>query len=325
MIIKKIMNLIKKTLLIFCVILISFFTIISLTEFLLKSQFGLGKPLVYESHNLWGYSPRENSKYLRFKEKFEITINDVGLRSKNNWNDNRKKILFLGDSVTYGGSYLNDDQTFPLLVCKKLSDFDCFNGGVNGYGILNMVARSKYDKRISDAEVFVFTFINDDFNRGLNKSDTAHFILRDPPKFFPATWEILNFIASKINPKFWFGKKELSKKDTKKIFEEISLSRKFALEIFISEIQRLISLNKIVLLVHSPSINEVREVDLLNNEIIDKIEKKFSNNFLLLEKEFLSIEEIKLNKIFRDNVHYNLDGHKFVSKAILKKLKSILE
>ena len=88
---KKIMNLIKKTLLIFCVILISFFTIISLTEFLLKSQFGLGKPLVYESHNLWGYSPRENSKYLRFKEKFEITINDVGLRSKNNWNDNRKK------------------------------------------------------------------------------------------------------------------------------------------------------------------------------------------------------------------------------------------
>ena len=57
MIIKKIMNLIKKTLLIFCVILISFFTIISLTEFLLKSQFGLGKPLVYESHNLWGYSP----------------------------------------------------------------------------------------------------------------------------------------------------------------------------------------------------------------------------------------------------------------------------
>ena len=29
--------------------------------------------------------------------------------------------------------------------------------------------------------------------------------------------------------------------------------------------------------------------------------------------EFLSIEETKLNKLFRDDVHYNLDGHKFVS------------
>ena len=63
-------------------------------------------------------------------------------------------------------SYLNDNQTFPLLICEELANYDCFNGGVNGYGILNMVARSKYDKRISNAEVVVFTFITQDFNRG---------------------------------------------------------------------------------------------------------------------------------------------------------------
>lgn len=318
------MSSIKKIITIFFFILISFVLIISLTEYLLKSQLGLGKPVVYVPHNLWGYSPKANSKYERFKEKYEITINNVGLRSKNNWDKSRKKILFLGDSVTYGGSYLNDNQTFPLLICEELANYDCFNGGVNGYGILNMVARSKYDKRISNAEVVVFTFITQDFNRGLNKSDTAHFILRDPPKYFPAIWEILNFVAAKIEPKFWFGKKEINKKDNKKVLEEISITRKFALEIFISEIERLISLKKIVLLVHSPSIDEVKNISLLDNEILNEIELNFPNNLVFLGKKISTVEKSELDKLFKDNVHYDYNGHKFVAKLIAKKLKNLL-
>ena len=314
---KKILASLITSFIIFTVIIFSF-------EGLLKYYLGLGKPVVYEPHNLWGYSPKSNSKYTRFKEKYEITINDVGLRSKANWNQQSKKILFLGDSVTYGGSYLNDEQTFSHQVCKKLANYYCFNGGVNGYGILNMVARSKHDKRIASADVVVFTFITADFDRGLNKSDTAHFVLREPPKFLPAIWEILNFIAAKIQPKFWFGKKNIDKKDTKKKLEEIYVTRQFALDIFISEIERLISLNKVVLLVYSPSIGEIKNINKPDNNIVDKLVSKFPNNLIILKSNFELVAESDLYRLFRDNVHYDYLGHKFISEIISEKLGLLL-
>ena len=52
-----------------------------------------------------------------------VTINNAGLRSLNSWNNNRKKIVFLGDSVTYGGSYIDDRDIFSHQVCLKLKDF----------------------------------------------------------------------------------------------------------------------------------------------------------------------------------------------------------
>ena len=84
-------------------------------DLIAKKSFGLGEPVVYDSHPLWGYSPRKSKIYSRFDGN-KITINEVGLRSTNKWIKNGKNILFLGDSVTYGGSYINDDQTFSFLA-----------------------------------------------------------------------------------------------------------------------------------------------------------------------------------------------------------------
>ena len=35
-------------------------------------------------------------------------------------NDNEKVILFFGDSVVYGGSYVDDNDIFSFNFCKKL-------------------------------------------------------------------------------------------------------------------------------------------------------------------------------------------------------------
>ena len=72
--------------------------------------------MIYYSNIFYGYSPKENQKKSRLK-KVSVSINDVGLRSIYNWkNNSKKKIIFIGDSVTYGGSFLDDRQIFSHIV-----------------------------------------------------------------------------------------------------------------------------------------------------------------------------------------------------------------
>ena len=81
-----------------------------LTEIYLK-YIGLGDPIIYDSNFVYGYAPRANQKN-RLKNS-TVTINDVGLRAIYNWKKIMiKKKLFFGDSVTYGGSYIDDKETF---------------------------------------------------------------------------------------------------------------------------------------------------------------------------------------------------------------------
>ena len=49
-----------------------------------KKYLGLGEPIVYDAHALWGYSPRENRRYTRFGGDI-VTINDVGVRGLQRW------------------------------------------------------------------------------------------------------------------------------------------------------------------------------------------------------------------------------------------------
>ena len=46
------------------------------------------------------------------------------MRSSENWdhkkNEESFNILFFGDSVTYGGSVVNNNEIFSEIICKKL-------------------------------------------------------------------------------------------------------------------------------------------------------------------------------------------------------------
>jgi hypothetical protein len=282
-----------------------------------KRVLNLGEPIVYDSHDLWGYTPRENRIYKRFNGNI-VTINNIGARSLKNWNDNGNNVIFIGDSITYGGSYINDDQTFASLSCLKIQNWTCHNVGVNGYGILNMVARSRYDKRISTAPLRVFTFISSDFDRGLSDSNTAHFILREPPRLLSGLWEIINFVAARatITPKKWFGKKP-DIKDINLLEDAKILKRKFALDILVMELQRLEQNGLKFILVHSPTINELQNPKLIeDNLIITELSKSYNDRFIFLSDALLDHYEKNDELIFKDNAHYEENGHLLVSKYL---------
>jgi hypothetical protein len=294
-----------------------------LGDFVAKKYLGLGEPIVYDSHALWGYSPRENRRYTRFDGDI-VNINDIGVRGEQEWRADDANILFLGDSVTYGGSYIDDSQTFASLICASISNWSCHNAGVNAYGILNMVARSRYDMRINDAPIRVFTFISGDFDRGLQNSNTAHFILRDAPKYFSGMWEIMNFVASSVSPKQWFGKQ--SDIQNPAILNQAKLiNRKFALDVFIDELDRLKSLEHAFLIVHSPSLKEIEDPNLIiNNFVLSTLNEFFPDNYLSLADPIRLRFADDRHLIYKDNVHFKELGHQIVSDTITPILSNLV-
>ena len=297
--------------------------LVFIADIVARKYLGLGEPIVYDSHVLWGYSPRENRQYRRFDGDI-VTINNVGVRGREDWREDGANILFLGDSVTYGGSYVDDSQTFSSLACANVPNWSCQNAGVNAYGILNMVARSRYDSRINDAPIRIFTFISGDFDRGLQKADTAHFILRDTPNHFSGLWEIMNFTASMVNPKEWFGKQS-DIKDAEVLREAQLVNRQFALDIFLNELERLNSLGHSFLIVHSPSIQEVEDQNLIdNNFVLSTLSSSFPENYVSLVDPIRLRLENDRNVIYKDDVHYEALGHRIVSETITPFISSLI-
>tara|TARA_B100000579_G_C22804992_1_gene842002 strand:+ start:377 stop:1327 length:951 start_codon:yes stop_codon:yes gene_type:complete len=280
-----------------------------LTELYLK-KIGLGDPITYEADFVYGYAPKAKQVKVRFKNS-KVTINDKGLRSIEDWKNNpKKKILFLGDSVTYGGSYIDDKETFSYLVCKELGNdkFSCGNAGVNAYGIFNIVYRSRYDERIQEAEIIIFNLIPDDFYRGLQNSETAHFYLNDKKFPFPAIVEAINFVSVKYDINKYISKFSTSE-NTKNKNNLISES----IDLFVSEVDRLERINKKVLLLFSPNIYE-------NGKISDETKYIYKRLIKKTNKKIIYLKNFLTNKHLIDSVHYNKLGHELVAQKIVEEL-----
>ena len=170
-------------------------------EFLLRI-YGLGDPIIYKTNLSYRYAPSPNQSVIRLN-KSKITINDKSLRATQRWDSkNLNKILFLGDSVTYGGSYIDDKEIFSELVCHNLNQLNkkqylCGNAGVNAYGVDNIKNRILYGE-VQDSAWIVVTLIEADGFRSLQDVMAIPAFL-DKPKFFPAIQEICLHFAWKLN------------------------------------------------------------------------------------------------------------------------------
>ena len=277
----------------------------TITEIYLK-YLGLGDPIRYDSNYIYGYAPKENQIKQRLKGA-KISINELGLRTSKSWkNNNKKKIIFFGDSITYGGSYIDDSETFSNIVCEKLKKYMCGNAGVNAYSIINMVMRSKYDKRINNADIYIFTVAPGDFYREYAGSNTAHFYLNNNNFFLPATTEAISYIATKYDINNF-----ISKKDDTKIYNNKKELIDHSIELLNDELNRLKNLNKEVKIIYTVEKKDKKSEKKINKYILNELLKLNLNNFYSLEKT------LNNDKYFYDNIHYNREGHKVVAEKII--------
>lgn len=160
--------------------------LLALAEGVLRTQ-GFGHALLYIADPMVGYYPQPNVALARYGGL--VRTNEWGMRSPSA--PRRKprgafRILMLGDSTLYGGSYVDQDDLYSTRVRKQLNDLG-FPGpvevlamGCNGWGPFH---ERGYLKAFGtfDADLTLVHLPIDDINRPLYGLMSVPFFAADAP------------------------------------------------------------------------------------------------------------------------------------------------
>ena len=122
-----------------------------------------------------------------------VSHNSIGFRGSREFDlfPQRKRILSIGDSFTYGLG-VNDDETFSAYL-EQIIDAEVINAGVNGYGIDQSLLMWEHNGKQFNPGTVILGYFVDDFFRNLNSirygakpyftfdKDKQDFLLRGVP------------------------------------------------------------------------------------------------------------------------------------------------
>ena len=179
----------------FTYILIIPFLIFFLLEFLLNIYFNSTKipndnrfqfrymmysegKLFEKYDNFFKYHPNLNKRYLQFyfhQGKFKkiwdynFPTNNFGLVQSNNIYENKKSILFLGDSFTEG----QGAEPWIDKFGENFLDYQIINGGIIGTGFQQFEKIHDHIKNTYNVDKVVIIYIGSDLRRGIVLADTT--------------------------------------------------------------------------------------------------------------------------------------------------------
>jgi lysophospholipase L1-like esterase len=280
---------------------------------------GLGEPIVYRTNAAFRYAPASD-QHVNRRGGASVTVGPEGLRGTEDWSgpaDHR--VLFVGDSVTWGGTNIDDDKTFAGRTCAELEArlaqrFVCGNAGVNGYGTENMTARLRYDPELARADTVVVTLISVDPIRGTSDLASAHFFSRQPYGPMRGLWEVAAFGAFKIAGRLRWSA------DAYDPSFDIAIA-KDALRRLYAELRGLEQAGKSILLVFSPHKDEFYgDPDALDAAVRADLA---ASGFRLLDlTEPMRMEVAR--GVYFDNVHLNELGHSLYGAWIAEALSPLV-
>ncbi|OJV87841.1 MAG: hypothetical protein BGO43_15645 [Gammaproteobacteria bacterium 39-13] len=277
--------------------------------------FGLGKIVVYQSHPVYGYRPIPNQIVARNPQQI-IKINNLGLRAEEDWveGDFHRNILFLGDSVTYGGSYISNEELFSYQAVKDFTGYTAGNAGVNAWGINNVHALVK-EMEFLPAQIYVSVFPEGDFYRGLTRIGGQPFWTRKPNY---ALEELLQYIVYQIHlqktPAVNYA--ALEGKEKTKIIES-AVSHLKRLDIYLNQNER----NHLIYI--TPSRSQLLGLSDIDEAIRETLEK-YHVKVVYLRDHLADLPEDKIKALYHDEIHLTAAGHKMWAEVIKKDLQEII-
>jgi hypothetical protein len=288
-----------------------------LAELYLRS-IGLGDPILYYADFSFRYAPRPNQKHVG-QEGAAVTLDSKGLRGTKEWTAPADgKILFMGASVTWGGTYIDDRDLYSNVVCVDLKkafnrDFTCGNAGVNSYGVDNMAERIRY-KDFSDESAIVVTIVSFNAVRGLADIDSLPYFIVPPPGPFKALWEAATLQVWKLL--HWLRIVQYDRSHDLSVAER-SLSNLFAA---LRETHRP---GRKVLIVLMPMREQLdgREDNLTTR--VRAVVEASELNFLDLHRP-ISTAPNRDAMYYANSSHLKLPGHQFVGNLIANELGRLL-
>lgn len=132
--------------------------------------YGMANPVLYREDARFGYEPQPNQVSRRLG--VAVNINDLALRDEEktaSW-QGAKKILVVGDSVTFGGSRVRQCDLFTEVLERSLQSSNgapikVLNAGVNGYSVTQMLNRARVLIEQIKPDFLIVYVIEDDFHR----------------------------------------------------------------------------------------------------------------------------------------------------------------
>jgi len=202
--------------------------VVALAEFALRRA-GLGDPvLYYETVAPYRYAPRPNQTRLR-RHGARVSIDQYGLRGTDVWDrgDAVARILFVGDSVTYGGSYIDDTDLFSARTCTALRqrfgvDAVCGNAGVNAYGTDNMAGAIRF-RSPPGVDLYVVTLVARDCVRNQAALRTFPYFSARVPGPVPGLTEVALYLLDYWRSRLRFAPIEGQDQETTRAVASASL------------------------------------------------------------------------------------------------------
>ncbi len=289
-------------------------------------KLGLGKPILYKPDTLVGYRLKPNQSVIRMRNsKIKTDFEGFRISNKKLFDKDSSFIVFVGDSVTYGGSYIDNNNLFTSKYCDLILDQNirCLNNGINAWGIHNMSRFiSNYDLYSSRKPLkFILVILPGDEGRNLKAfSDTPFW--NKKPKQPSAFIEILKFVILKYfipslesnnkkisntvdlieNDKVWVQKKI--------VWDELKFAlrrSKYPVDVIITPPKRWFE-------------SKSFEREILNYEqFLDNLSKVYQ-----VKKTcnlYRSLKNNYKNSLYTDGVHLSKEGHELWAKKIFECIK----
>jgi hypothetical protein len=292
-------------------------------ELFLRTFSGLGNPPLYELSPLYGYRLKANQVIeprggMGFLYGARVSTNNLGLRAADEWSSNPAgKILFLGDSVTYGGQYVGDDLLFSSLVANRLPGWQIGNGGVNAWGVENMVGLV-VDGGFLPAEVVVTCVIEADFYRGTTRASSMP-LWTERPGF--ALQDLLMYILWQANLSRFGEPGDLTVSDESHMDKIVARATRRLKELDHYLQQRQVRHLILILPTRSQLVDGEPPDPRVEQEL-----KRYEIGAAYLLPELLKLEpdEKKRREWFHDEVHLESPGHQAYGKVIGEALSHVL-
>jgi len=287
-----------------------------LSEVMLKQFTGLGSPVLFHKSSSFGYRLQPNQEITRFFGA-HFKINNLGLRSKEDWDASvESKILFVGDSVTYGGNHISNEELFSEVAVKNLPNFQSGNAGIPNWGVENVHALIVKENFLP-AEIYVSTFIEHDFYRGLTSGDNKPWISFEKPYF--ALQELAEFYWHKFirNPK------KLNKAEREKSPPSIR-SEQAVLKL--KEMDNLIKARGYSHVIFiSPSLNQVLSKKQKDSNVESLLAIYGVRAIYLLDKVNESgASDDKKRSWYQDDKHLTSEGHRIWGEFMYDELRTLI-
>lgn len=261
-------------------------------------KFGLGDVVVYHSSPVYGYRPNPNQVVTRMGQS-QVAINNLGLRASSDWDAKLRtdRVLFVGDSVTYGGSYIDNQDLFSEVATRGTSLIPG-NAGVNGWGVLNMHALIKESKFLP-AQTYVTLMPEGDFYRGLNRLGGQPYWTK-PTKW--ALEELFFYGLYRVSLSKMPGLGSVFAEDEQDLVVDIAARHLKEMDDFLK------SQGFDHIIVISPARSQA-----LGTQPIDGRVKKYLNQYQLNAHYFLDNlqdDSLDIPSLYYDEIHLSKEGHK---------------